>query len=212
MALRQTLARMGRTVASSGVQTTAFRAFGASAMRGAEEGTSTMAAFMDKFVATAPSTLDKPFTPTDFMPEKKEAPAVTPEKLTLSMYMPHKIEFNASEVDMVLLPAVSGDFGVLPGHVSTVAQLRPGVVSVHLDDKDVRKYFVSSGFAFVHADSTADICAVEAVPLEELDGEAVKKGLAEYQSKLVNAKDDYEKAAAQIGVEVTGAMASALGQ
>ena len=98
MALRQTLARMGRTVASSGAQTTAFRAFGASAMRGAEEGTSTMAAFMDKFVATAPSTLDKPFTPTDFMPEKKEAPAVTPEKLTLSMYMPHKIEFNASEV------------------------------------------------------------------------------------------------------------------
>ena len=34
---------------------------------------------------------------------------------------------------------------------------------------------MSSGFAFVHADSTTDIMAVEAVPLEQLDVEAVKK-------------------------------------
>ena len=48
--------------------------------------------------------------------------------------------------------------------------------------------------------------AVEAIPLEQLDGEAVKKALADYQAKLVNAKDDYEKASAQIGIEVTQAM------
>lgn len=75
----------------------------------------------------------------------------------------------------------------------------------------LEQYFVSSGFAFVHADSTTDICAVEAVPVEQLDAEAVKKGLADYQAKLVNAKDDYEKASAQIGIEVCGAMNSALG-
>ena len=75
----------------------------------------------------------------------------------------------------------------------------------------LKQYFVSSGFAFVHADSSTDICAVEAVPVEQLDAEAVKKGLADYQAKLVNAKDDYEKASAQIGIEVCGAMNSALG-
>lgn len=37
------------------------------------------------------------------------------------------------------------------------------------------QYFVSSGFAFVHADSTAEVCAVEAVPLDHLDGAAVKE-------------------------------------
>ena len=52
--------------------------------------------------------------------------------------------------------------------------------------------------------------AVEAVPVEQLDGEAVKKALADYQAKLVNAKDDYEKASAQIGIEVTQAMESAV--
>ena len=37
------------------------------------------------------------------------------------------------------------------------------------------------------------------------------QGLADYQAKLMNAKDDYEKAAAQVGIEVCSAMNSALG-
>ena len=82
------------------------------------------------------------------------------------------------QVDLVLLPAVTGDFGVMPGHVPTVAQLRPGVVTVHKElDKQIEKFFVSSGFAFVHADSATDVVAVEAVNLEDLDTEAVRAGL-----------------------------------
>jgi F-type H+-transporting ATPase subunit delta len=83
-----------------------------------------------------------------------------------------------AQVDLVLLPALTGDFGVMPGHVPTVAQLRPGVVTVHKTlDKDIDKYFVSSGFAFVHADSSTDVCAVEAVKVDDLDPEAVRAGL-----------------------------------
>lgn len=82
------------------------------------------------------------------------------------------------QVDLVLLPALTGDFGVMPGHVPTIAQLRPGVVTVHKTlDKEIDRYFVSSGFAFVHADSSADVCAIEAVKLEDLDPEAVRSGL-----------------------------------
>jgi hypothetical protein len=40
------------------------------------------------------------------------------------------------------------------------------------------------GFAFINADSTTDVCAVEAVKLEDLDPEAVRAGLSEYQAKL----------------------------
>ena len=132
------------------------------------------------------------------------------------------------QVDLALLPAVTGDFGVMPGHVPTVAQLRPGaccctssalgsalrlscicfliasactrhcwlaaqsisrctlslsllcagVLTVHTElDKAIEKYFVSSGFAFVHADSSTDVCAVEAVKLDDLDADAVRSGL-----------------------------------
>jgi len=52
------------------------------------------------------------------------------------------------------------------------------VVTVHKElDKDVQKYFVSGGFAFVHPDSSADICAVEAVRVSDLDADAVRAGL-----------------------------------
>ncbi len=38
------------------------------------------------------------------------------------------------------IPATTGEFGVLPGHVPTVAQLKPGVLAVHVEqDKNVKK-------------------------------------------------------------------------
>lgn len=120
------------------------------------------------------------------------------------------------QVDMVLLPAVTGDFGAMPGHVPTVAQLRPGVITIHNEmDKDVEKYFVSSGYAFVHADSTTDVVAVEAFKPEEFDTDAVRAGLQEYTAKVAQLQsggkgDDYEIAAAQIGVEVYSAMNAAI--
>ena len=294
MALRHAAARFAAFGAVS--STTATRAFGTSAMRATEAQKESISSFMSAFEAVKPSTMDNPSTPSDFMKPLPEVPATPPAKLTLNFYVPHNVEFDGAEVEQVQVPATSGDMGVLPGHVPTVVQMRPGVVAVTLNDKDVQKvrarvmtehtldcrgdeierrarhardraagnptakstvygiaivpvsnsarfpgigtksasgfflsvrrvrsrdrspplsflsqYFVSSGFAFVHADSTTDICAVEAVPVEQLDAEAVKKGLADYQAKLVNAKDDYEKASAQIGIEVCGAMNSALG-
>lgn len=73
---------------------------------------------------------------------------------------------------------MTGDFGVAPGHVPVMAQLRPGVVSIHKEmDKDVKHYFVSSGFAFVYENSHTDVVAVEAVEVEDLDPDSVKSGL-----------------------------------
>ncbi len=97
---------------------------------------------------------------------------------TLMLEAIHRSDCCCLQVDLVLLPALTGDFGVMPGHVPTIAQLRPGVVTVHKTlDKDIDRYFVSSGFAFVHADSSADVCAIEAVKLDDLDPEAVRSGL-----------------------------------
>lgn len=110
---------------------------------------------------------------------------------------------------MVIVPASTGQMGVLPGHVPTIAELKPGVLSVH-EGNDTKKYFVSSGFAFVHANSVADIIAVEAVPIDQIDPSLVQKGLAEFNQKLSSATTDLEKAEAQIGVDVHSALNSAL--
>ena len=110
---------------------------------------------------------------------------------------------------MVIIPATTGQMGVLPGHVATIAELKPGVLSVH-EGSEVTKYFVSSGFAFIHANSYADIVAVEAVPLNNVDPSLVQRGLADFTQKLTSATTDLEKAEAQIGVDVHSALNAAL--
>lgn len=148
-------------------------------------------------------------------PAEAEAAAGIPSKMEFNFFLPHEAVCQGEKVDMVLIPAVTGDFGAMPGHVPTVAQLRPGVVTVHKElDKSVEKYFVAGGFAFVHADSTADICAVEAVKISDLDADAIRAGLQDYTGKLAALQgkgDDYEIAAAQVGVEVYSALNSAIG-
>ena len=101
-------------------------------------------------------------------------------------------------------------FGVLPGHVPTVSELKPGVVEVTTCPGDVAKYFVSSGFAFVHANSSLDVCALEAVLLEDLDHAAIRSGKLEAEAELSRAKNDEEKANAQLTLEIYAAMEEAL--
>ncbi|KAH9776797.1 hypothetical protein WN944_013417 [Citrus x changshan-huyou] len=153
--------------------------------------------------------MEPPKTPSVYMTPRPQTPTSIPSKLTVNFVLPYASELSAKEVDMVIVPASTGQMGVLPGHVPTIAELKPGVLSVH-DGNDTKKYFVSSGFAFIHANSVADIIAVEAVPIDQIDPSLVQKGLAEFNQKLSSATTDLEKAEAQIGVDVHSALNSAL--
>ena len=48
----------------------------------------------------------------------------------------------------VIIPGADGMFGVLPGHVPTISELKPGVIEVTTAPGEVQKYFISSGFAW----------------------------------------------------------------
>ncbi|KAF0909067.1 hypothetical protein E2562_030819 [Oryza meyeriana var. granulata] len=165
-------------------------------------------AFVEAWKKVAPN-IEAPATPISLMQPRPPIPAAIPSKLTVNFVLPYKSEIANKEVDMVIVPATTGQMGVLPGHVATIAELKPGVLSVH-EGNDITKYFVSSGFAFVHANSIADIVAVEAVPLDQIDPALVQQGLAEFNSKLGSASTDLEKAEAQIGVDVHSALNAAL--
>ncbi|CAN4095088.1 unnamed protein product [Withania somnifera] len=153
--------------------------------------------------------VEPPKTPSAFMTPRPATPSSIPSKLTVNFVLPYSSELSGKEVDMVIIPATTGQMGVLPGHVATIAELKPGVLSVH-EGNDVNKYFVSGGFAFVHANSFADIIAIEAVPLDRIDPNLVQKGLTEFTQKLSTASTDVEKAEAQIGVDVHSALNAAL--
>ncbi|GJU87131.1 histone H4 [Tanacetum coccineum] len=67
---------------------------------------------------------------------------------------------NYLDVDLVVIvPATTGQMGILPGHIPTIAELKPCLLSVH-EGNDMKKYFISNGFAFVHSNSYADILVV----------------------------------------------------
>jgi len=132
-------------------------------------------------------------------------------RVTLNFFCPHQVIAKNRQVVSVIVPAASGLMGILPNHVPTVAQMRPGVVTIIGDGGAEERYFVSSGFTFVHPDRT-DICAVEAVRVSDIDPEEVSKALADCEAKLASSSaaagtaEAQRAAVAQIGVDVYLAM------
>jgi len=62
---------------------------------------------------------------------REDAPkAANPGELLFTLTDPASCIFEAAPVEMVILPGVDGQFGVMPNHVPTIAELKPGVVSV----------------------------------------------------------------------------------
>jgi F-type H+-transporting ATPase subunit epsilon len=125
---------------------------------------------------------------------------VSPEKLLLSR-----------EVDMVVIPALEGDMGVLEGHAPMMVILRGGVVSLYSGDQVTDTLFVAGGFAEV----TPERCTVlagEAMPINELDRSQAEKRLqdAERAMDQVDVADPVEEELALERVHSARAMLEAL--
>jgi F-type H+-transporting ATPase subunit epsilon len=74
------------------------------------------------------------------MPDKIQLEVVTPERRVL-----------AEPVDMVTVPGLGGELGILPGHTSLVSQLQTGVLTYVQDGKS-SSLQVAGGFVEVHDD------------------------------------------------------------
>ncbi|KAJ3228327.1 delta subunit of the central stalk of mitochondrial F1F0 ATP synthase, atp16 [Chytriomyces hyalinus] len=122
-------------------------------------------------------------------------------KLRLNFALPHQTILKDFEAIQVNIQSSEGDMGILADHVPTIAQLaNGGVVEILAADNKPRKFFVSGGFAIINPDSSLNINAVEAVPVEELDAEAARKG-ADEASRKMNASGASEKDKAEARVE-----------
>ena len=98
------------------------------------------------------------------MTGKIEFELVSPEKLILS-----------EPVEMVVVPGIEGDLGVLPGHSPLISVVRPGVIYVYEAGSIKNSIFVAGGFCEVEPERCT-VLAVEAVPVDEIDGaDALKR-------------------------------------
>ncbi|KAG0051766.1 delta subunit of the central stalk of mitochondrial F1F0 ATP synthase, atp16 [Gryganskiella cystojenkinii] len=129
--------------------------------------------------------------------------------LRLTFAVPHQTLYKDVAVGQVNISAVSGDMGILASHVASIEQLRPGVVEI-IENAGSKKFFVSGGFATMNPDSSLNINAVEAFPVDEFSPEAIRHNLAEAQRVATSGATEEDKLAAKIEVEVLEALQSAL--
>ena len=121
-----------------------------------------------------------------------------------------QVFYHNADVKQVDVPSYSGNFGILANHVPALAVMKPGVVTVFENEGSAKKYFVSSGTIAINDDSSVQVLAEEAVPVEWLDGPACRQLLNEAQANAGKAGTEQEKAEAAIAVEVTEALVKAV--
>ncbi|KFM69430.1 ATP synthase subunit delta, mitochondrial, partial [Stegodyphus mimosarum] len=117
-------------------------------------------------------------------------------EMSFTFSSPSEVFYNKANVKQVDVPSYSGSFGILPNHVPTLAVLKPGVVTVYEEDGASKKYFVSSGSITINDDSSVQVLAQEAVPVDRLDAQACREGLTKAQQQLSSATTEEAKAEA----------------
>ena len=111
------------------------------------------------------------------------------DKLHFSLVSPER-ELLGEEVDMVEVPGTEGIFCVLPDHAPFMSTLASGVVKV-TNGSDEKRIFVAGGFAEV-TPAGLTILAEEAMPVAELDKEAIAKRITLAEERAADTDLDAE--------------------
>ncbi|KAJ3189497.1 delta subunit of the central stalk of mitochondrial F1F0 ATP synthase, atp16 [Gaertneriomyces sp. JEL0708] len=133
-----------------------------------------------------------------------EAAASGAGKLRLNFVVPHQSLLKNYEATQVNLSSSEGDMGILAEHVPTIAQLKAGIIEVFSATEKPQRFFASGGFAIINPDSTLNINAVEAVPVEDIDVDAARRALEEASRRAATGD-----VTAKIEVEVFESMVAA---
>jgi len=130
------------------------------------------------------------------------------DKVTFELVSPEAL-LVSTEADMVVVPGMEGDFGVMPGHAPLVSTVRPGVIDVHRGDRVEQRFFVADGFAEVGAKGCT-VLSREAIVVDDIDRSAVEARRKAAEADLRDADDDGERAAAETEIKICDAMLAAV--
>jgi F-type H+-transporting ATPase subunit epsilon len=125
-------------------------------------------------------------------------------KLKLEIVTPESKKFS-DDVDMVVVPGVEGELGILPQHVPLMTRLMPGEVRITRDGKQT-DLVIGTGFLEVSQTQVAiltDMAMVEAEVDEQAAEEAVRRAEARVKEKDLNSEEV---------AEIQGSIARSLAQ
>lgn len=105
------------------------------------------------------------------MADKIQLEVVTPERRVL-----------AEPVDMVTVPGLGGELGILPGHTPLISQLQTGVLTYVQDGKSFSLH-VSGGFVEVRDDHVSVLAEIAERP-DEIDAARAKLSREKFEKQL----------------------------
>jgi F-type H+-transporting ATPase subunit epsilon len=95
------------------------------------------------------------------MADQLQLEVITPERRILD-----------EKVEMVTVPGLGGELGILPGHTPLISQLQTGVLT-YTNGPSTRKIHVSGGFVEVNKDRVSVLADIAERP-EEIDAHRAK--------------------------------------
>ena len=122
------------------------------------------------------------------MAEKIQLDVVTPERRVL-----------AEPVDMVTVPGLGGELGILPGHTPLISQLQTGVLTYVQEGKSYQLH-VSGGFVEVRDDHVSVLADVAELP-DEIDGARAKLSRDKLEKQLnawTGSEEEFETAKTEL--------------
>ena len=122
------------------------------------------------------------------MAEKIKLEVVTPERSVLE-----------EPVEMVTVPGLNGELGILPGHTPLISQVRTGVLTYVQDGKSSQLH-VSGGFVEVRDDHVSVLAEVAERP-EEIDVASARSSRERLEKQLsgwTGSEDDLELARTEL--------------
>ncbi len=118
------------------------------------------------------------------MAQQIQLDVVTPERRVLS-----------EAVDMVTVPGLGGELGILPGHTPLISQLQTGVLS-YVQNGQTFQLHVSGGFIEVRDDRVSVLAEIAERP-EEIDAARARLAHEHVEKRLsawTGTEEDFEKA------------------
>ena len=105
-------------------------------------------------------------------------------RIKFELVIPTSIAIS-DEVDMVLIPGVEGDLGILEGHTPVLTSIRPGLISLFVDGETTKSFFVEGGFAEI----TAKRCTILAGDVTDV----AEISISHAESRLTKALEENDK-------------------
>jgi len=103
------------------------------------------------------------------------------DKIQLEVVTPERRVLN-EPVDMVTVPGLGGELGILPGHTPLISQLQTGVLTYVQSGKSFQLH-VSGGFVEVRDDLVSVLAQIAERP-EEIDAARAKLAREKWEKQL----------------------------